>query len=169
MPVEVLVIGFPGSQFNGEIIPALTDLVERNVITVVDGLLVQRADDGTVTVVEFEEAGASPQVDALAALVHKARDLVSEDVNELVASLEPGSSAAVLVFEHTWAVPLRDAMVGSGGVLLGDIHIPVWWSTRSSPPSRPSDLRHLHPATPTAIRTPNRNPHPERSERRSTR
>ncbi len=124
-PVEVLVIGFPGSQFNGEIIPALTDLVERNVITVVDGLLVQRADDGTVTVVEFEEAGASPQVDALAALVHEARDLVSEeDVDELVASLEPGSSAAVLVFEHTWAVPLRDAIIGSGGVLLSDIHIP---------------------------------------------
>jgi hypothetical protein len=121
----VLVIGFPGSQFNGEIIPALTDLVERNVISVVDGLLVQRADDGTVTVVEFEEAGASSEIAALSALVQEARDLVSEeDVDELVASLEPGSSAAVLVFEHTWAVPLRDAIVGSGGVLLSDIHIP---------------------------------------------
>lgn len=124
-PVEVLVIGFPGSQFNGEILPALTDLVERNVITVVDGLLVQRADDGAVTVLEFEEAGASSEVAALAALVQEARDLVSEeDVDELVASLEPGSSAAVLVFEHTWAVPLRDAIVGSGGVLLSDTHIP---------------------------------------------
>jgi hypothetical protein len=121
----VLVIGFPGSQFNGEIIPALTDLVERNVISVVDGLLVQRADDGTVTVVEFEEAGASSEIAALSALVQEARDLVSEeDVDELVASLEPGSSAAVLVFEHTWAVPLRDAIVGSGGVLLSDTHIP---------------------------------------------
>ncbi len=97
-PVEVLVIGFPGSQFNGEILPALTDLVERNVITVVDGLLAHRAEDGTVDVIEFEDAGASPEVDALAALIHEARDLVSEeDVDELVASLEPGSSAAVLV------------------------------------------------------------------------
>ncbi len=124
-PVEVLVIGFPGSQFNGEILPALSDLVERNVITVVDGLLVLKADDGTVDVVELEEAGASPEIDALAALVHEARDLVSEDdIDELIASLEPGSAAAVLVFEHTWSIPLRDAIVGSGGVLLSDIHIP---------------------------------------------
>lgn len=124
-PVEVLVIGFPGGQFNGEILPALTDLVERNVITVVDGLLAHRAEDGTVDVIEFEDAGASPEVDALAALIHEARDLVSEeDIDDLVASLEPGSSAAVLVFEHTWSVPLRDAILGSGGVLLSDVHIP---------------------------------------------
>jgi len=121
----VLVIGFPGSQFNGEILPALTDLVDRGVITVVDGLFAQRAEDGTVEVIEFEEAGASDEVAALANLIQDARDLVSaEDVDDLLASLEPGSSAAVLVFEHTWSVPLRDAIVGSGGVLVSDIHIP---------------------------------------------
>lgn len=123
-PVEVLVIGFPGSQFNGEILPALTDLVDRGVITVVDGLFAQRAEDGTVEVIEFEEAGASDEVAALANLIQDA-DLVSaEDVDDLLASLEPGSSAAVLVFEHTWSVPLRGAIVGSGGVLVSDIHIP---------------------------------------------
>lgn len=121
----MLVIGFPGSQFNGEILPALTDLVEREIISVVDGLLVTRQEDGTVEVIEFEEADASPQVAELAALVQEAHDLVSaEDVDDLVGNLEPGSSAAVLVFEHTWALPLIGAITGSGGILLGDVRIP---------------------------------------------
>jgi hypothetical protein len=47
-----------------------------------------------------------------------------EDVEELAASLEPDSSEAILVFEHTWAKPLRDAIVASGGVLADNFRVP---------------------------------------------
>ncbi len=124
-PVEVLVIGFPGSRFNGDIVPSLVDLVERGIISIVDAVLVSRDDDGGLTVVELEEEGVGPEVAALAELVDEIQDLVSdEDVEALAADIEPGSSAAVLVFEHTWALPLRDAVAGSGGVLLSQLRVP---------------------------------------------
>ena len=47
-----------------------------------------------------------------------------EDVNELVSALEPNSSAAILVFEHTWSKPFRDAIVDSGGVLVANFRVP---------------------------------------------
>ena len=124
-PVEVLVIGFPGSRFNGDIVPTLVDVVERGIISIVDAILVSRDEDGGLTVVELEEEGVGPEVAALAALVDEVHDLVSdEDVEALAADIEPGSSAAVLVFEHTWALPLRDAVAGSGGVVLSQLRVP---------------------------------------------
>ena len=124
-PVEVLVVGFPGSQFNGDILPSLTDAVERGIIAIVDGMVITRELDGSVTFVEFDEVDASPEVAALAALVHETVDLVGDDdVAQLAAGIAPGDSAAVLVFEHTWAAPFRDAVVDSGGVLLANFRVP---------------------------------------------
>ena len=124
-PVEVMVLGFPGNQFNGEVIPQLRALVDQGTISVVDGLIAIKDLDGGVTILEFDQPDASPEVALLAALVETAVDLVAEeDVEALVEALEPGSSAAVLVFEHTWAIPFRDAVVDSGGVVLGDLRVP---------------------------------------------
>ena len=50
--------------------------------------------------------------------------LADEDVAELAAGLEPNSSEAILVFEHTWAKPLRDAIVDCGGVLADNFRVP---------------------------------------------
>jgi hypothetical protein len=47
-----------------------------------------------------------------------------EDLEEFAVALTPGSSAAVLAFEHTWFKPLRDELVDSGGVLIADIRVP---------------------------------------------
>lgn len=125
-PVEVLVIGFPGSQFNGEIIPALEDLVEREIVQIIDAVLIRRSDDGALTVIELEEEGASPEVAALSQLIHEVQDLISdEDVEDLAAGLEPGSAAAMIVLEHTWVGPLRDAIAGSGGIVLSDVNVPT--------------------------------------------
>jgi hypothetical protein len=124
-PVEVLVVGFPGNQFTGKIVPTLQDLVARGVIQIVDGMFLTKGVDGSVSFVEFDEPDASPEVLALGELVRDAVDLVSaEDVDELAAGLEPGSSAAVLVFEHTWAKGFQDAVVDSGGVLISDFRVP---------------------------------------------
>lgn len=124
-PVQVLVVGFPGNQFNGQIIPELERLVENDTITVVDGVLIRKDGDGTVTFTEFDEPDGNADAARLAALVDQLDDLISdEDVADLAESLEPDSSAAVLVVEHTWAKPLRDAVVASGGVIATDLHVP---------------------------------------------
>ena len=124
-PVELLVVGFPGSQFNGGILPALKDVVERDIVSIVDGLLITKDLDGNVEFVEFEDEGANDDVMALSAMINEANGLLSdEDVDEIATALEPGDSAAALVFEHTWAKPFRDAIVNSGGVLVANVRVP---------------------------------------------
>jgi hypothetical protein len=124
-PIEVLEIGFPGNEFNGEILPELERLVESNTISIIDGLFLQKGDDGEVAFFELEDVGADESVARLAALLDQVEGLISdEDVTELASGLAPNSSAAILVFEHTWAKPLRDAIVGSGGVLAANFRVP---------------------------------------------
>jgi hypothetical protein len=125
-PIEVLVIAFPESQFNGKIIPEIRKLVEDKVINLVDGMLVSKGPDGDLIVIEFEQ----PQEDATAAEFQSLMgeivvDLVStDDIDEFAKNLNPGDSAVVLVFEHIWAKPVRDAIVDSGGFLLSNLRVP---------------------------------------------
>ena len=124
-PVEVLVISFPGNQFSGEILPELERLVDNDTISIIDGVLVHKDADGEVTFIEFEEMGANPDAAALARVMNQLESLISdEDIAEFAAALEPNSSEAILVFEHTWAKPLRDAIVNSGGVLANNFRVP---------------------------------------------
>ena len=124
-PIEVVVLGFPGSRFTGEIRPQIVELVERGIVTVVDALFITKDADGEVAFLELQQLAADPEVAALGDLLSRQLDLLAEeDISELVADLEPGSSALALVFEHTWMLPVREAIIASGGVLLADIHVP---------------------------------------------
>ena len=124
-PVEVLVLSFPGSQFNGAILPELERLTSEGIITVIDGVFVTRDLEGDIAFVEFEELGDNHDAARLAAVLDQVESLISdEDVLELAADLAPGDSEAILVFEHTWAKPFRDAIVESGGILTGEMRLP---------------------------------------------
>jgi uncharacterized membrane protein len=124
-PIEVVVLGFPGSRFTGDIRPRIMDLVQRDIVTVIDALLIRKAEDGTVGFLELEQLVDDPEIAALSGLLSSRQDLLaSEDATELATELEPGSSALALVFEHRWMIPVREAIAESGGVLLADLHIP---------------------------------------------
>jgi len=124
-PVEVLVFSFPGNQFNGEIIPELERLTASGTITVIDGVFVTRDTAGDVTFVEFDQLDAGHDAARLAGVLDQVESLISdEDIAELADGLAPGDSEAILVFEHTWAKPFRDAIVGSGGILTGEMRLP---------------------------------------------
>jgi hypothetical protein len=117
-PVEYLVIGFEGNQFTGAIGPALRDLVDRGIIRVIDIVFAKKDRDGNVTVLELQKL--SPEE---AALFHPAVDEVGclfsqDDIAEVSALLEPNCSAALVLFEHTWAAALRQAVVDANGRLL---------------------------------------------------
>ena len=126
-PVELVVLGFPGSRFNGEIEPRIRDLVDRNIVNIVDALLVMKDERGNVTFFELEEMEeGDAELRALHALVSEELDLISgEDAEVFAEELAPGSSALALAFEHTWMRPVRDAVVKSGGVLIADVHVPA--------------------------------------------
>ncbi len=125
-PIEVIVVEFPGNRFNGKIIPELRRLVDAGTIRIVDGLLISRAEDEEITILEIDQVTGDPDLTALADLFDTIDALVSEeDIDALSETLEPNSSAAILVFEHTWAIPFRDAIVDSGGVLAAALRIPA--------------------------------------------
>lgn len=124
-PIEVVVVGFPGSQFNGGILPAIQDVVERDIVSIIDCLLITKYEDGSVEFTEIEEVGSDDDVAKLQELLDDANGLLSdEDVEAFAEALEPGDSAAAIVFEHTWAKPFRDAVVGSGGVMIANMRVP---------------------------------------------
>jgi hypothetical protein len=124
-PIEILVIEFPGNKFTGDIIPELERLIENDTISIIDGLLVKKDDNGDVTFVEFDELGINEDASKLAGVLDQLDALISdEDVEEWAADLAPGNSEAILVFEHTWAKGFRDAVVNSGGILAENLRIP---------------------------------------------
>jgi len=125
-PIEMVVIGFPGSRFTGDIRPRIMDLVDNGVVNIVDALFVRKDSEGIVDFVELQELSDDADAVMLGAAIASQLDLLSdEDIEELAEALQPGSSALAIVFEHTWIRPVRDAVVASGGVLLADIHIPA--------------------------------------------
>lgn len=123
-PIEMVVLEFPESRFTGDILPEIRSVVERGIVRIVDALIVRKAADGTVIVVEIDELDG--ELAALTGDVANQLDLVSaEDVDELAASISAGGTAAVIVFEHTWMLGIRQAIVASGGILVEDLHIPA--------------------------------------------
>ena len=120
-----MVVAFPGNRFSGKILPELQRLLDAGTISIVDGLFLRKDENGAMTFVEVDEAGVDEGVAALAALFDRFDEMISdEDIEELSAALDPNSSAAVLVFEHTWVRPLRDAIVEAGGVLAENFRVP---------------------------------------------
>jgi uncharacterized membrane protein len=126
-PIEVLVLHFPGNEFSGGVLPELERLVQNDIISIIDGVVVRRDGEGDdLTILELAEIGDDDDAAQLAALLDQVDALISdEDIDELADGLAPNSSAAVLVFEHTWAKPLRDAITASGGELAANFRIPA--------------------------------------------
>ena len=124
-PVDWIVVEFPGSRFNGEIAPALRDLVQRGLIRVLDLLILKKDTDGSLEAFELSDLDPS-EVGELRSYEQKLAMLLSEDdVTAVAAAVEPGSSAAVLVWENSWAAPFASAVRRSGGQLVASGRIPI--------------------------------------------
>jgi hypothetical protein len=124
-PVDWIVVEFPGSRFKGEIAPALTDLVDRGIIRVLDLVLIRKDDDETLEYFELSELDES-EIGTLRAYETALADLLSvEDVEAVAAAIEPGSTAALLVWENSWAAPFASAVRHAGGQLAASGRIPV--------------------------------------------
>ena len=133
--VDWIVVEFPGSKFNGEIAPAIQDLVDKGLVRILDLLIIKKDDDGEFEVFEMgdlddSEIGELRRDEAELAMV-----LSEQDVTDLAVTIEPGSSAAVLVWENVWAAPVGAAIRHAGGQLVASGRIPT---RPSSPSSRPT-------------------------------
>jgi uncharacterized protein DUF6325 len=124
-PIDYLIVEFPGSQMTGEGLPILVDLVDRGIIRILDLLFVQKGDDGSVTVIDVEDLDGDGSLD-LAVFQGAASGLIGDDdLDDAGAVLEPGSSAAVLIYENRWAAPLAGALRRAGAQLVSRGAIPM--------------------------------------------
>ena len=145
-PVQLLVLGFDKPDFQGQIVAELDRLKEGNLIRVIDGIAIHKNEDGEVEVlrrsdlsdeeaaefgavvgaliglgaggVEGAEAGA--ELGAAAALAERDEPEAEEDAWDVLDDIPPGTAAAVILLEHRWATPLRDAVRSANGFPISD-------------------------------------------------
>jgi uncharacterized membrane protein len=145
-PVQLLVLGFDQPNFHGEVIEELERLKESNTIKVIDALAVHKDAEGDIEVAHLsnltdEEAieigsvvGAlvglgiegeeglelGAELGAIAGASGELDVFDEEDAWDVIAEIPNDSAAALLLLEHHWAVPLRDAVARAGGVRISD-------------------------------------------------
>jgi Family of unknown function (DUF6325) len=100
-------------------------LVDREVVRVLDLVILHKEPDGSVEVAELADVDESDVGELLALEADLAMLLAEEDVEEIGKALEPGSIAAVLVYENTWAGPLASSIGRSGGQLVANGRVPT--------------------------------------------
>ena len=142
-PVQVLVVGFgEDAQFKGAALEELKRLSEHDIVRVIDLLMVHKNDDGSVEKPEIAdeheltklgalagallgfgaagEEGAEVGAEVGAELGEAGTAFDDQEVWYLADAIPEGTTAAICLLEHRWAIPLRNAIVGAGGVALAD-------------------------------------------------
>lgn len=121
-PVDLAVIHFEGSEFNGDIAPAIIELHDEGIVRIIDCSLVQKEDDGSISVLEVADVEIA---DAFARVTDSQLDLLSDqDLERVAEGLSPGSSALIIVWENTWTRRLANAVRESKGELVELMRIP---------------------------------------------
>jgi uncharacterized membrane protein len=147
-PAQLIVLGFDEPKFQGEILAELDRLKANDIVRVIDGLAVHKDADGEVTVLkrtdlsdeeaaEFGatvgaligigvagEEGAEVGAQLGAARTEDGVDLFrADDAIDVINEIPPDSAAAIILLEHRWAIPLRDALVRANGMPIADTFI----------------------------------------------
>jgi hypothetical protein len=124
-PVDYVVVEFPAgaSNFTGEMADELVALVNSGTIRLIDVLILTKNEDGTVDAMELSDIEELGELQALEAQL--AELLAEEDVENLAAAMDPGSTAGVLIWENLWAAPFAAAARRSGGQLIATGRIPI--------------------------------------------
>jgi uncharacterized membrane protein len=144
-PVQLIVIGFNHPEFHGEIIAELERLDDEDTVRVIDALAVHKDADGEIEVqhlsnltkdeaievgstigaliglvIEGEEGAAEGAAAGAEAMAEGGHVLPDEEAWDVLEEIPNDSAAALILLEHHWAVPLRDAIARAGGFRISD-------------------------------------------------
>ncbi|NUS10099.1 MAG: DUF1269 domain-containing protein [Streptomyces sp.] len=122
-PVDYLVLEFPGNRMTGEGFPLLLDLVDRGIIRILDLVFVRKDADGSVAGLELQELGEGVDLTVFEGASSGLLD--HSDLQDAAAALEADTSAAILVYENTWAAPLARELRRGGAAMVASGRIPV--------------------------------------------
>ena len=125
-PIDYLVVEFPADREpDGSALPLLVDLVDSGIIRILDLAFARRELDGTMVAIDISDVGLTGDFDVTLFASASSGLLGEDDLAEASAALEPGCSAAVLLYENTWAAPFARALRRNGAQLVANGRIPV--------------------------------------------
>jgi hypothetical protein len=125
-PIDYIVVEWPAdSPPNGAAFPMLVDLVDQGIIRVLDFAFVQKQDDGSIAGVDIADIDGDGDPDLVAFRGATSGLLGDDDYAEAGKAIEPGSAAAILVYENAWAAPFATALRKAGAQLVAGGRIPV--------------------------------------------
>lgn len=123
-PIDYLIVEWPpGNKPTGEALPLLVDLVDKGLIRILDFAFIQKDEDGTVFRVELNQLGSDPEITVFEGA--SSGILGDEDYQDAGSAIEPGCSAALLVYENSWAAPFATAVRKGGAKLVATGRIPT--------------------------------------------
>lgn len=124
-PIDFLLLEFPSEGSTGEAADALFDLVARDVVRIYDLLVVRKGEDGLLSGAELTDA-TSEDVGGFAAFSGARSGLLTnDDVRAAAEAMQPGTAAAMIVYENRWAVPFVAAARDVGAQVVANVHIPA--------------------------------------------
>lgn len=122
-PIDFILIEFPADRLTGEASRALIDLVESGIVRLYDLMVISKNHDGSVEALELQDPTG---VDGFSYFAGAQSGLLgNEDLQEAAAAMEPGTVAALIVYENAWAKPFVAAARNSGGEVIASARIPA--------------------------------------------
>ena len=123
-PVDFFALEFPGNNFTGEILADLIDLVEKEIIRIIDLVVILKDQEGAVEVMEMQQLDSSV-IAVLDPLNAEVSGILTEgDIEDIANQIENGTSAGLLLIENLWAVQTIEAMERANGRLVMYDRIP---------------------------------------------
>lgn len=117
-PVDYFLVGFPpGAPLDGGALMQMAALVQQGIIQVLDALVITKDADGTIAGVDISEAGDSAELLAFSGV--RTGLIADEDMQLAAEEMPPGSVAAFVLYENTWARGFVTAVHERGGTFLG--------------------------------------------------
>jgi hypothetical protein len=124
-PIDCVVIEFPDRQPKGEAAPLLLDLVDRGIIRILDLVFIKKDEDGSVAGLEISDLDQAGAKEFTVFAGASSGLLSDEDRQDAAEVIEPGTAAAVLIYENRWAAPFARAVRKAGGQLVAFHRVPV--------------------------------------------
>jgi hypothetical protein len=124
-PIDYVLLEFTGNRLTGRAAEELVSLVDRGIVHVYDVMVVGKDADGSGYLVDL--AASSGQAGGFAELDGARSGILAEDddLREVADAMQPGTLAALIVYENTWAIPFVAAAMESGGQLIAGGRIPA--------------------------------------------
>jgi len=123
-PLEFVVLEFKGNKFTGEIVPELHRIHAKGIVRIIDLVFIRKDKGGQVDVMEMNDLPGNVRVvyDPLAG--NMTGLLTREDIEKTGNALPNNTSAALLLFEHVWAIHLKEALLNAGAELVARGYVP---------------------------------------------